>query len=304
VLSTVATKFGVAMSTVSAHYPDTSVLTNLFTDGGSAGSELLCQAASQCCDQLNARLAEVREVLLEEKKAANTDGSDITASWQEVCARAYGGMPTDTRVLLSATNVATAPFWNDLKRTPEHPPLGGIWWQMDPVPKDIWQYFLTGVSCAEVEVDVLTGGYTVLRADVIIDAGNSLNPLIDLGQAEGGFVFGMGMYCQEETLLDPKEGRNKSEGSWNYKPPNNKDVPQIFNVELLPGNPSSRTLYGSKGIGECPFLLAYAIPSAVKKAILASRLERGLSSDFRLDSPASVDRVQQAMGLRPSDLTF
>jgi len=303
VLSCVATELGVPMNTVHAHYPDTSVLPNLFTDGGSAGSELLCQAAKQACDTLKGRLAEVKEVLLEEKKAAATDGADVPdATHQEVCARAYGGMPTDTRTLLSATSVAAMPFWNDLKRTPEHPPLGGIWWQADPAPKDIWQYYITGVACSEVEVDVLSGNYVVLRSDLILDAGNSLNPLIDLGQAEGGFIFGMGMYCQEETLMDPKDGRNKSEGSWNYKPPNNKDAPRIFNVELFPGNRSSKTLYGSKGIGECPFLLAYSITSAVKKAILASRLERGLSSDFRLDSPASVDRVQQAMEVRPSDL--
>lgn len=304
VLSCVATELGVPMKTVSVHYPDTSVLTNLFTDGGSAGSELLCQAAKECCDTLKGRLAEVKEELLKEKKAAATDGGDVSATHTEVCARAYGAMPTDSRVLLSATSVATVPFFNDLKRTPAHPPLGGIWWHMDPQPEGIWQYYVTGVACSEVEVDVLTGGYTVLRTDIIMDAGNSMNPLLDLGQAEGGFVFGMGMYCQEETLMDPKDGRNKSEGSWNYKPPNNKDVPQIFNVELYKGNASSKTLYGSKGLGECPFILAQSIPSAIKKAIHASRQERGLPAEFRLDSPASPDRVQQAMGLRPEDLTF
>jgi xanthine dehydrogenase molybdopterin-binding subunit B len=304
VMSCVATELGVPMATVNAHYPDTSVIPNLFTDGGSAGSELLCQAAKQACDQLKARLAEVKEVLLEEKKAASTDGGDVSATHQEVCARAFGAMPTDSRVCLSATGVASQPFYNDLKRTPEHPPLGGIWWQMDPLPKDIWQYYLSGVGCSEVEVDVLTGNYVILRSDIMIDAGKSLNPLIDLGQAEGGFVYGIGNYCTEETLMDPKDGRNKSEGSWNYKPPNNKDVPQIFNVELLPGHSSDRTLYGSKGIGEAPLLLAYSVVSAVKKAIRASREERGLSSDFRLDSPATCDRVQQAMGVQPSHLSL
>jgi len=304
VVSCVATELGIPFNKVQAHYPDTSVLTNMYTDGGSAGAELLCQTAKKCCDTLKGRLAEVKEVLLAEKKAAATDGGEITATWEEVCARAYGAMPTDSRVLLSATDVAAVPWYNDLKRTPEHPPLGGIWWHMDPLPKDIWQYYLTGVACSEVEVDVLTGSYTTLRTDVVNDAGNSMNPLLDLGQAEGGFIYGMGMYTQEETLLDPKDGRNKLDGSWNYKPPNNKDVPQIFNVELLPGNPSGRTCYGSKGIGECNVLLSYSIVSAVKKAIRTSRVERGLSPDFRLDSPASVDRVQQAMEVRPSDLAF
>merc|ERR1719197_1865780 len=104
--------------------------------------------------------------------------------------------------------------------------------------------------------------------------------------------------------MDPKSGKNKAEGTWKYKPPNNKDVPQIFNVELLPGNKSSRTLYGSKGVGKAPLVLAYSVVSAVKKAVRASRVERGLSPEFQLDSPSTVDRVQQALGLRVSDLSL
>lgn len=302
VLATVATELGVAFEKVSGFYPDTSVLPNHQTDGGSAGAELLCMAAKQCCDELKQRLGEVREVLTAELQAADKAADPPT--WEAVCARAFGAMPTDTRTLMSATSLAAIPFYNDLKRTPEHPPLGVPWWCLNPLPKDIWQYYLTGVACSEVEVDVLTGAYTVLRSDVMMDAGHSLSPLIDLGQVEGSFVFGLGMYTQEEILMDPKDGRNKCEGTWNYKPPNNKDAPQIFNVELVPGNKSSRSTYGSKGVGECGVVLAYTAVSAVKKAILASRLERGLSSDFHLDSPATVDRVQQAMGLQKSDLTL
>jgi len=203
---------------------------------------------------------------------------------------------------MSATSCAQIPFYNDVKRTPEHPPLGGPWWCLPQLPKDIWQYYVTGVACSEVEVDVLTGAHTILRSDILMDAGNSLSPLLDLGQVEGAFVYGLGMYTQEEILMDPKDGRNKCEGTWNYKPPNNKDTPQVFNVELVPGNTSSRTLYGSKGVGECGLLFAYTVVSALKKAITASRLERGLSGDFQLDSPATVDKVQQAMGLRKTDL--
>jgi len=204
---------------------------------------------------------------------------------------------------MSATSAAL-PFFNDLKRTPEHPPLGVPWWCLPQLPKDIWQYYVTGVACSEVEVDVLTGAHTVLRSDVMVDAGHSLSPLLDLGQVEGAFVYGLGMYTQEEILMDPSDGRNKCEGTWNYKPPNNKDTPQIFNVELVPGNKSSRTTYGSKGIGECSHVLAYSVVSAIKKAITTSRSERGLADDFRLDSPATPDRVQKALAVRPADLTL
>eukprot|EP00929_Paragymnodinium_shiwhaense_P013731 TRINITY_DN121581_c0_g1_i1.p1 TRINITY_DN121581_c0_g1~~TRINITY_DN121581_c0_g1_i1.p1 ORF type:complete len:1336 (+),score=353.32 TRINITY_DN121581_c0_g1_i1:112-4119(+) len=303
VMSCAATELGVPFEKVSAFPADTSVLPNQQTDGGSAGSELLCQATKKACDKLKERLAETKEVLLAEKKAAGGD-SDATASFEEVCGRAFGPMPTDSRVLLSATEVATVPYYNDLKRTPQHPPLGAPWWHMNPLPEDIWQYYVTGIVASEVELDVLSGSYTILRSDLIVDAGNSLNPLIDLGQVEGGFVYGLGMYCQEEPLMDPQTGVNKGEGTWNYKPPNNKDVPQIFNVELLKGNESSRTLYGSKGIGEAPLVLAYSVVSAVKKAVLASRLERGLDKDFRIDSPATPDRVLKALAVRPSDMSL
>merc|ERR1712203_1229323 len=88
----------------------------------------------------------------------------------------------------------------------------------DPAPKDLWQYHVTGVGASEVEVDITTGSYTVLQTDLILDAGNSLNAVLDLGQCDGGFVYGMGFYCQEEILIDPKNGENKCQGSWNYKP--------------------------------------------------------------------------------------
>jgi len=246
------------------------------------------------------RLVPVEAELIEELKAA---GVATKPSWEQVVRRANGPMPTDTRTLLSATAQFKVPKWNDVKRSADHPDPALPYWNWDPA-SDTWQYHVTGVACSDVEVDVLTGDYTILRADVLVDAGHSLNPFIDLGQAEGGFVFGIGAYCREEILMDPTTGRNKCEGTWNYKPPTNKDVPQIFNVELAPGNKSSRTAYGSKGVGEAPLLLAYSVVSAMKKAILSSRLERGLSPDFTLDSPATVDRVQKCMEVSLSDLSL
>ncbi|CAE8724023.1 unnamed protein product [Polarella glacialis] len=300
VLSTTATELGIPIEKVSGFYPDTSVLPNLSTDGGSAGAEILCHAAKWACEQLKERLVPVEAELIEELKAA---GVATKPSWEQVVRRANGPMPTDTRTLLSATAQFKVPKWNDVKRSADHPDPAVPYWNWDSA-SDTWQYHVTGVACSDVEVDVLTGDYTILRADVLVDAGHSLNPFIDLGQAEGGFVYGIGAYCREEILMDPTTGRNKCEGMWNYKPPTNKDVPQIFNVELAPGNKSSRTAYGSKGVGEAPLLLAYSVVSAMKKAILSSRLERGLSSDFTLDSPATVDRVQKCMSVSLSDLNL
>jgi xanthine dehydrogenase/oxidase len=301
VVSVCASEFGIGIDKVSAFYPNTSVLPNLTTDGGSAGAEVLCHATKMACQKLKETLKEVEQQLVAEKRER---GDEPIASWEEVCNRAQGPMPTDTRTLLSATAQHKVPKWNDLARSSEHPPPQLPYWNLDPAPNDLWQYYQTSVACSEVEVDVTTGSYVVSRVDVLCDAGHSLNPLLDLGQAEGGFVYGMGTYLQEDVLISPTDGSNKCQGTWNYKPPNNKDVPQVFNCELLPGNPSSRTAYGSKGLGEPPLLLAYSVATALKKAILASRVERGLSTDFTLNSPATVDRVQQCMGLDSSHLSL
>mmetsp|Transcript_71849 Transcript_71849/g.222100 ORF Transcript_71849/g.222100 Transcript_71849/m.222100 type:complete len:473 (+) Transcript_71849:109-1527(+) len=301
VISTCAAEFGIPVEKVSAFYPDTSVLPNLSTDGGSAGAEVLCAATKMACEKLRDVLAPVREELLSEKRGR---GEEPVATWEEVAARAQGPMPTDTRTLLSATAQHKVPKWNDLKRSKDHPPPELPFWNLDPLPPDTWAYYVTGVACSDVEVDVTTGDYTILRSDVVVDAGHSLSPLLDLGQAEGGFVYGIGMYLREDVLIDPADGRNKTEGAWNYWPPGNKDAPRVFNVELQPGNPSSRTAYGSKGVSEPSLLLAFSVVSALRKAILESRVERGLGKDFVLDTPATVDRVQQCMGLLDSQLSL
>eukprot|EP01062_Namystynia_karyoxenos_P058951 TRINITY_DN50390_c0_g1_i1.p1 TRINITY_DN50390_c0_g1~~TRINITY_DN50390_c0_g1_i1.p1 ORF type:complete len:1352 (+),score=471.97 TRINITY_DN50390_c0_g1_i1:98-4057(+) len=300
VLSTVATELGVSLDKVSGYYPDTSVIPNLSTDGGSAGAEMLCTAARLACIDLLAKLAPVRAQAAEEKAARKESGEP---TWEEVVMRAYGPMPSDTRMLLSATAQFNAPGWHGLKHHELDAKFPGVpYWNWEPAPKDLWRYYVTGAACSEVEVDTLTGEVCILRSDVLLDAGNSISPLIDLGQAEGGFAYGIGAFLKEEVLMDPNTGRNKSDGTWEYKIPSNKCVPREFNVRLLPGNPSSQTHYGSKGAGEPPMLLAYSAVSAVRKAVAASRAERGLPAGFRLDNPATPDRVCRALELSPADL--
>eukprot|EP01065_Artemidia_motanka_P037913 TRINITY_DN46804_c0_g1_i1.p1 TRINITY_DN46804_c0_g1~~TRINITY_DN46804_c0_g1_i1.p1 ORF type:complete len:1341 (+),score=410.78 TRINITY_DN46804_c0_g1_i1:79-4023(+) len=296
VLSVVSAELGVAFEKVSGYYPDTSVIPNLSTDGGSAGAEMLCSAARQACIDLRAKLEPVRVQLLKEKEARKEKPE---AAWEEVVARAYGPMPSDTRMLLSATAQFNAPGWHGLMPHALDAKFPGVpYWNWEPAPKDLWQYYVTGAACSEVEVDVLTGEACVLRSDVLLDAGNSISPLIDLGQAEGGFAYGVGSFLREEILMDPKTGRNKSDGTWEYKVPSNKCVPRVFNVRLVPGNPCAKTHYGSKGAGEPPMLLAYSAVSAIRKAIAVSRKDRGLSRVFRLDSPATSARISDALELK------
>jgi xanthine dehydrogenase molybdopterin-binding subunit B len=94
-------------------------------------------------------------------------------------------------------------------------------------------YFGLGAAVSEVQVDVLTGEVNVIRSDLLYDAGQSLNPLIDIGQAEGAFVMGLGHYLMEETLYGKDNGILHSDGTWEYKPPLASSIPETFNVEFL-----------------------------------------------------------------------
>jgi len=164
----------------------------------------------------------------------------------------------------------------------------------------ITDYFSTGASVSEVQVDVLTGVKTILRTDLVQDCGHSLNPQIDIGQCEGAFVIGLGFYLQEEVMIDPKDGFNHSHDTWEYKPCLNRDIPIDFHVELLKDSPFGETIdfepvRGAKAVGEPPLLLALSAFNAVRAAVTASRVERGLSPQFKLEMPATVDRIQQAL---------
>jgi len=292
VQAAVAATLGVPVDLVSMYHPDTSVVSNLMTDGASTGSEIMVESAVLACKQLLERLQPVKEQLQKEKPG-------VTLAWKDITARGFGPLPTDTRVLMSATGFYIQPNSGGVEVAPHATP----WWDEDPQPA-LWKYYAQGASCSEVEVDCLTGEVTVLRADVLWDAGHSLNPVLDFGQAQGGFVFGIGSYLREEPLLDPTTGENKSQGTWEYKPPSNHCVPLEFNVKFVKDSNNTESLFGSKAIAEPPICLSFSVVSAVQKAIVASRAERGLSAEFELDSPATVDRVQQAMGLRRSDLVL
>src|SRR5260221_11570716 len=101
----------------------------------------------------------------------------------------------------------------------------------DPTAQ-VFYYFTYSVAVSEVEIDVLTGEFSVLRSDIIYDAGKSLNSTLDFGQIEGGFVQGIGNVTTEEVYYEA-DGRLGSIGTWNYKPPCSKTIPVEFNVSLL-----------------------------------------------------------------------
>uniref|UniRef100_A0A8C7RBE5 Aldehyde oxidase 5 n=1 Tax=Oncorhynchus mykiss TaxID=8022 RepID=A0A8C7RBE5_ONCMY len=156
-----------------------------------------------------------------------------------------------------------------------------------------YYYFTFGACCSEVEIDCLTGDHKNLRTDIVMDVGRSLNPAIDIGQIEGGFVQGIGLYTIEELQFS-LEGVLMTRGPSQYKIPALCDVPPQFNVHLLANAQNPHAIYRSKGIGEPPVFLASTIFFAIKEAVAAARRERGLGDSFPLSSPATAERIRMA----------
>jgi xanthine dehydrogenase/oxidase len=154
-------------------------------------------------------------------------------------------------------------------------------------------YEVYAAACSEAIVDVLTGETQILRTDILYDCGQCLNGTIDIGQAEGAFVMGMGFWLHEKVMYDPDSGLNLTNGTWEYKPPSSKDIPVDFRVSFLRNSPNPLGFLGAKAVGEPPLCLAPSVAFAAKRAIEAARAEINNSTYFALNSPATVDAIQQ-----------
>jgi xanthine dehydrogenase large subunit len=150
-------------------------------------------------------------------------------------------------------------------------------------------YFAYGAACAEVEIDALTGENRLVRADILHDCGRSLNPALDIGQIEGGFVQGMGWLTTEELVFDA-EGRLRTHAPSTYKIPVASDVPADFRVALYPNTNREETIYRSKAVGEPPVMLANAVFCALTDAVRALDPSRPVP----LDAPATPEAVLRA----------
>ncbi|KAJ8311861.1 hypothetical protein KUTeg_010587 [Tegillarca granosa] len=158
---------------------------------------------------------------------------------------------------------------------------------------DICLYYTFGAGCSEVEIDCLTGEHQILRTDIVMDLGKSLNPAVDIGQIEGAFTMACGLYTTEEIHLD-KNGRISESGPVNYKIPTVRNIPREFKVKVLKDTENDLAVYSAKGTGEPPLLLAITVHHAIKEAILAARKDSGITGNFQLNSPATVERIRMA----------
>ena len=155
-------------------------------------------------------------------------------------------------------------------------------------------YFANGAAASEVVIDTLTGEYKLLRTDIIHDVGSSINPAVDIGQVEGGYIQGVGWLTSEELKWGP-DGRLLSDGAATYKIPAISDMPEIFNVKLLENQPNEEpTIFRSKAVGEPPLMLAISAWCAIRDAI-------GAVADYRvfpqLNAPATPEEILRVVNL-------
>ncbi|KAI0376086.1 xanthine dehydrogenase [Hypomontagnella monticulosa] len=268
-----AEELGVSVDQILNKDSQTDQVANPSPTAASSGSDLNGMAVKNACDQLNERLAPYRKQF----------GPDAPMS--AIAHAAYR----------DRVNLAANGFW-------KMPKIGYKWGNYkDPLP--MYYYFTQGVAIAEVELDLLTGDHTVLRADIMMDVGRSINPSIDYGQIEGAFIQGQGLFTMEESLWT-RDGELFTKGPGTYKIPGFSDIPQIFNVSMLrhdsAGNAISwkhlRSIQSSKGIGEPPLFLGSTVFFALREAVRAAREMNGIDEPLLLNAPATPEKLRLAVG--------
>ena len=153
-------------------------------------------------------------------------------------------------------------------------------------------YFAYGAAVSEVVVDTLTGEWKLLRADVLHDAGKSLNPAVDIGQVEGAFIQGMGWLTTEELVWHPESGKLTTHAPSTYKIPTANDCPPVFNVRLFDRANPEDSIHRSKAVGEPPLLLPFSVFFAIRDAVSAAG---GHRADPPLSAPATSESILRAL---------
>uniref|UniRef100_A0A1Q3FR94 Putative xanthine dehydrogenase n=1 Tax=Culex tarsalis TaxID=7177 RepID=A0A1Q3FR94_CULTA len=162
---------------------------------------------------------------------------------------------------------------------------------------DIQNYLVYGLSCAEVEVDVLTGNVLVRRVDILEDTGESINPTIDVGQIEGAFVMGIGLYFTENLIYSDDNGQLLTNRTWNYHLPGAKDIPVDFRVKLLHNTFNQNFVLRSKTTGEPALNMTISLLFALRNALNSARKDAGLSDDwYTIVTPATPEQICLAAG--------
>lgn len=277
VAQVVASVFGIDTQQVKLSSTRTDKVPNTSPTAASSGSDLNGMAAQQGANQIRERLVE----FLSQREGVSPDAIQFEAgrvSWDggslsfaELSEQAYMA-----RISLSATG-----FY----KTPE------IFYDRSKASGRPFYYFALGAACSEVEVDRVTGESRVTRVDILHDCGHSLNPALDKGQVEGGYIQGLGWLTTEELVWND-QGRLLTNSPATYKIPAISDMPPVFNVELFDQPNPEATIYRSKAVGEPPLMLAISAWCAIRDAI--SSLS-GYKESPVLKAPATPEAVFNAI---------
>ncbi|MCZ7433169.1 xanthine dehydrogenase molybdopterin binding subunit [Streptomyces sp. WMMC1477] len=260
-LQVAATTLGIPLHKVRLAPTRTDKVPNTSATAASSGADLNGGAVKNACEQLRERLLQVAATQLGANASdvrivegvARSLGGDKELAWNDLVRTAYF-----QRVQLSASGYY---------RTE------GLHWDAKTFRGSPFKYFAHGAAAAEVEVDGFTGAYRIRRVDIVHDVGDSLSPLIDIGQVEGGFVQGAGWLTLEDMRWDagdgPNRGRLLTQAASTYKLPSFSEMPEEFNVTLLENASEEGAVYGSKAVGEPPLMLAFSVREALRQAAAA-----------------------------------
>jgi xanthine dehydrogenase large subunit len=293
VAQVVAHELGVDFEAVRVTATDTQKVANTSATAASTGSDLNGKAAQDAARQIRERLAAF---------AARHYGGDaadvrfangrVEVGPRSAATRGGGADPSRRtlafRDLVVEAYMARVQLWSDgFYATP------GLHWDKDTLQGKPFFYFAYGAAVSEVVVDTLTGEWKLLRADVLHDAGRSLNPAVDIGQVEGAFIQGMGWLTMEELVWHPQSGALLTHAPSTYKIPTANDCPPVFDVRLFDaGNPAD-TVHRSKATGEPPLLLPFSVFYAIRDAVSAAG---GHRIDPPLSAPATSEAILRAIG--------
>jgi len=264
----------------------TDKVPNTSATAASSGSDLNGAAVQHACGQLREKLLPVAAELLRERFGKEVPVEQVrvekdvwfaattpteAVDFMDVVERAYM-----QRISLSANGFYATP---------------GIHWNRATGKGRPFHYYACGASVSEVEVNRFTGMCKVLRVDILHDVGDSLNPGVDRGQIEGGFVQGMGWLTSEELKWDG-QGRLLTHSASTYAIPAISDAPADFRVSFFKNATQPTVIHGSKAVGEPPLMLAISVREAIRDAVASYR---GATEEVELASPAGCEAVYRAI---------
>ncbi|MGQ8366726.1 xanthine dehydrogenase molybdopterin binding subunit [Glaciecola sp. 1036] len=281
-----AQEFGVDLEAIEVTSTRTDKVPNTSPTAASSGTDLNGKAVQNACITIKQRLIEYfAETTQQSPENAVFIDNKLVLGKQEI-----GFVELVQQAYMARISLSSTGYY----RTPK------IFYDRETGKGRPFFYFAFGVACSEVSIDTLTGEYSVDRVDILHDVGKSINPAIDIGQIEGGFIQGMGWLTTEELKWND-QGKLISENMATYKIPAIGDTPPIFNVGLYDRPNSEDSIYHSKAVGEPPFMLAISVWCALKDAISSL-------SDYTIDpelhTPATPERVLNAVTAVKKDVTL